>query len=83
MIESQSVEHVIGTDHFGLVVIGQDVHQTPPVPVVGDAASIVDVTRRVSQNFKGNIVILPQEHFQLRYADFQVSVGELVGYVEP
>ena len=45
---------VSGLEHCVVVVVGQDVHHAPAVPVVGDSAPVVYVTRSVGQHLKSN-----------------------------
>ena len=41
-----------GVEHVRPVVVVEDAHQTAPVPIVGDAAAVVDVARRVDEHLR-------------------------------
>lgn len=82
MVDVDFVEFVRGVDHVDAVKVAQDVQKTSSVPVVGDSAPVIYMARRVRQNLERNLVVLQQEHVQLRDADLQIPVGEFVRDVE-
>lgn len=40
---------MVGLEHTEVVKVRQDVHEAASIPIVGDAATVVDVTGRVSE----------------------------------
>mmetsp|Transcript_28121 Transcript_28121/g.65625 ORF Transcript_28121/g.65625 Transcript_28121/m.65625 type:complete len:421 (+) Transcript_28121:465-1727(+) len=75
-------ERVPILDHLGVVKVVQHGGGGAPVVPVGDAPAIVCLAGRVPQGLPGDDVELVEEHLELRLADLEVALRELVGDVE-
>lgn len=78
MIVFGFVETIFLVDDVCFVIVRQNVHQTSSVPIVGYSTAVVNMARSVSQYFERYLRIFHEEHVQLRYAYFEISVSELV-----
>lgn len=59
VVDARGAVAVLVEEHRRAVVVFQDVHDAATVPVVGDAASVVDLPGRVLEDLQGGWVRAP------------------------
>ncbi len=64
-------------------VIVQEGYNKPSILVISDSTTVVAFSNEILEGFKGDFIILIQEHFQLPHRDSQITFIELVRNVPP
>lgn len=72
----------VGED-LAVKVVVQKGYDEPSVLVVSDSTTVVTFGNKILERFKGDLVVLIQEHFQLSDRDSQVTFIELIRNVPP
>jgi len=81
VIDTRFGELVIIIEGFGPNISLQDSLDQSYILIVGDSATIVDLSSQIVQDFVGNVIIFVQEKLELSLADSEIFVGKLVGDV--
>ena len=68
-------------DDLVRIEIGQYAFEQSPVPIVGDPASVVALSRQVGHRFERRLVVGVDEYLQLSHADAEIRIVESVGDV--
>ncbi len=72
----------VGED-LAVKVVVQKGYDEPSVLVISDSTTVVTFGNKILERFKGDLVVLIQEHFQLSDRDSQVTFIELIRNVPP